>query len=228
MEIKNTSRLQAAYAGALFKDGRSGIVVIAKGSWPIIVLENEQVNILPESDSLLIQETDTFTGEPGLSAPIYENDFPTVKPFCDVIMHARAHAPQGEPTNQIKVGLKVNDIAKFFIVTGECEWTEKSKLTEPKSFISQPINYDVAYGGTDSSKMDKGQVKVCMENPIGRGFMPLHSSKEIKAKAGPQTHEIGKPVQDPNKKYAPQSFGPIARNWAPRYICLVELTINTG
>ncbi|CAM3609949.1 hypothetical protein VA7868_03562 [Vibrio aerogenes CECT 7868] len=217
MELHNASKLQASYASALFKDGRSGIVMIAKGSWPIKAPENTRPCLLPESEALPIQETDTFTGEPGLSAPVYENDFPSVKPFCDVIMHACAHAPQGKSAEQVQVGLEVSNIAKFFVVTGACKWTKWASLTPPQPFTAQPVSYDLAFGGTDLTQQDKGQVKVCMANPVGRGFMPLHPFKAIEGKPGPQTHETGKPVVDPSLNYAPQSFGPIARNWAPRH-----------
>ncbi len=214
MELHNSSKLQAAYAGALFKSGRNGLVVVAKGSWPITT--DKKVKLLPESQRLAIQETDTFTGEPGLSSPLYENDFATNKLRCDVIMHASAHSPSADPVKQMQVGLELNDISKHFMVTGACVWTKYLGLTEPEPFSSQPINYDIAFGGSDLSKQDKGEVKVCMENLVGRGFMPNHSRKQIEGIAGPQTHEINEPIYFKSQLYKPQSFGPIARNWMPR------------
>lgn len=217
MELHNSSNLQASYAGALFKNGQNGLVIVAKGSWPITCDAGKKRRLLSESESLPLQETDTFTGEPGVSSPVFENDFATIKPCCDVIMHANAHAPDGKPVREVKVGMELNNIAKFFMVNGPCQWTKLSGLTQPDAFVTQPINYEVAFGGSDLFLQDKGKIQVCMENPIGRGYMPNHPLKEIEGKPGPQTHQLGQPIWDPCGSYQPQSFGPIARNWAPRY-----------
>ncbi|SHO56848.1 DUF2169 family type VI secretion system accessory protein [Vibrio quintilis] len=219
MELHNASKLQATYTGALYKDGRHGIVIVAKGSWQIPDDVSQTPKLLATKQSLPIQETDTFTGEPGLSAPVWENDLATTKPVCDVIMHACAHAQNGAAEKQVRVGLKLNQINKQFIVTGSRQWQASTfghSLTDPTPFRSQEVSYDLAFGGTDLTHQDEGKTQVCMTNPIGRGYLPDHPSKTLDGRPGPQTEEADTPVTSAHRKYVPQSFGPIARNWEPR------------
>ena len=45
---------------------------------------------------------DTFTGEPGFSAPVYEVDFAPRKPRCDVLLVGSAYAPEGRPATRVR------------------------------------------------------------------------------------------------------------------------------
>ncbi|USD49180.1 DUF2169 domain-containing protein [Vibrio sp. SCSIO 43153] len=218
MELHNSSKLDASYASSLSPDGSNGLVIVAKGSWSF-PKGDQNAKLLKREESLAIQETDTFTGDPGVSSPIYENDFASFKPYCDVIMHAHAHSIMECGEERVRVRLKLNQIDKQFSVTGARAWISiglGTKLNTPQLFNTQPINYDIAFGGTDSSRLSDGKIKVCMANPIGLGYLPLHSDKDRKGKAGPQTEEIGEPIRSSSHLYKPQSFGPIARNWLPR------------
>ncbi|MCK7582586.1 MAG: DUF2169 domain-containing protein [Chromatiales bacterium] len=50
-------------------------------------------------EQLPLVMADTFTGEPGLSAPVYEVDFAPRKHRCDVLLVGSAHAPGGRPAD---------------------------------------------------------------------------------------------------------------------------------
>ena len=222
MELFNATPFAAAYSLGLQKSGRNCLVIVAKATY----LLPEKSGDTPQLSEEQIEpyETDTFMGEPGLSAPIYENDFATHKPKCDVLVHASAYSQ--EPVTERQVGFKVGNLEKVFKVIGtrHLERSISGNIpTNPEPFTKQKISYDTAYGGSDKDKKpDKNgeeTFKTFIQNPIGVGFYPNSTPDERAGKAMPQTEEIGDPIISlKSKRYIPQSFGPIARNWYPRYL----------
>ena len=73
MELLNATGMQAAYTMGMEPSGRELLVVVVKGTFRIP--KNGEAVQLAEAPQPLIM-ADTFTGEPGLSAPVYEADFP--------------------------------------------------------------------------------------------------------------------------------------------------------
>ncbi len=64
-------------------DGRELLVVVVKGTF-VIPKGGEEPQLTEEQIPLI--EADTFTGEPGLSAPVYESDYSPRKLRCDVLL----------------------------------------------------------------------------------------------------------------------------------------------
>ena len=127
---------------------------------------------LPKNSKPLIM-ADTFTGEPGFSAPVYEADFAPVKPRCDVLLVGSAHAPKGEPTTKVPVGLKVGSLVKSFNVLGDRVWESSGVLvspSRPKPFLAMPLSYDRAFGGQDNFHFDPKEHSAYMPNPVGKGY----------------------------------------------------------
>jgi hypothetical protein len=56
-----------------------------------------------------------------------------------------------------------------------------------------------------------------MLNPIGRGFHKHLRREWVHGAPLPLTEELGRSVTSASGGYAPMSFGPIGRNWEPRY-----------
>src|ERR1019366_8064087 len=111
MELLNATRMQAGYTMGLRPDGRELLVVVVKGTFefPRGVEEPK----LAEKQLPLV-EADTFTGEPGLSAPVYESDYAPVKPRCDALLLGSAYAPDGLPAERVRVSLRVGQMHKQF------------------------------------------------------------------------------------------------------------------
>jgi hypothetical protein len=216
MELINGTRMQAGYTMGIEPSGRELLVVVVKGTFRI-PKNGEPVRLHEEQLPLVM--ADTFTGEPGLSAPVYEVDFAPRKKRCDVLLLGSAYAPGGRPTTRVPVGLRVGDLTKSFAVVGDRVWQAGASVaaSEPEPFTVMPISYDRAFGGVDNKHEDPEKHAACMRNPVGRGFHKHLRSDWLDGAPLPNTEELNRPVERPDADYAPMSFGPIGRNWEPRY-----------
>jgi len=215
MDLLNATRMQAAYTMGLDKEGRESLVVVVKGTFRI-PLDGAEPELAEEQKPLIM--ADTFTGEPGFSAPVYEADFVPVKPRCDVLLIGSAHAPKGKPVTKLPVGLKVGGLVKSFNVLGDRVWECPGVLPSPgrpKPFLVMPITYDRAFGGIDKFHHDPAEHGAYMANPIGKGYRK--HLIEVDGAPMPNTEEIDRPVTSPKGDYRPMSFGVVGRNWLPRY-----------
>lgn len=215
MQIVNATGMACSYTLGLEPSAREHIVVVLKGTFAI-PKEGGELQLADEQMPLVM--ADTFTGEPGLSAPVYESDFCMVKPYCDVLLNGGAWAPRGKPSKRVRVGLRVGTIDKQFDVVGDRTW-EGRFLTglrpgAPKPFERMPISYDRAYGGVDDSNPDK--IASYVPNIVGVGYHPRRPNRQIKGRPMPNTEELGKPVRSVKGEYRPMSYGPLGRNFPPR------------
>ena len=216
MELINATRMVAGYSMGLEPSGRELLVVVIKGTF-VLPKPGEQMRLHDEQLPLIM--ADTFTGEPGFSAPVYEVDFAPRKKRCDVLLIGSAHAPQGRPTTRVAVGLRIGTSTKTFVVVGDRHWQagiSGISASRPESFTVKPISYDVAFGGTDLRHEDPAKHAAFMRNPIGRGFHKHLKSEWVDGAPLPNTEEINRPVTAPDGDFAPMAFGPIGRHWDPR------------
>ena len=209
MELINATRMVAGYTMGLEPSGRELLVVVIKGTF-VLPKPGEPVRLHDEQLPLVM--ADTFTGEPGYSAPAYEVDFAPRKPACDVLLLGSAHAPGGRPATRVEVGLRVGPMAKRIDVLGDRVWD-----APPRAFVQQPISYDVAFGGVDQESDDPAEHDAYMPNPVGRGFRKHLKNAWVDGKPLPNTEVPGQSVTWPGDKYKPMAFGPVGRGWAGRY-----------
>ncbi|MGE0797079.1 MAG: DUF2169 domain-containing protein [Lautropia sp.] len=213
MKLTNLTRMPAAFTGGVDVSGRELLVVVVKGTFALPA-RGGPIRLHPEQSPLVV--ADTFTGEPGFSAPIAEADFAPGKPRCDVLLTGSAHAPGGRATDRVPVELSVGRWSKRFAVVGDRHWTRIGAELEPsraQPFTRKPISYDVAYGG--SSAGDDGDAFAYPSNPVGAGYRPAGGATPRSA-ALPNTEELDAPVRKPDGSYRPMAFGPIGRGWQPR------------
>lgn len=217
MNLLNATKMQAGYTMGMKPDGRESIVVAVKGTFKIP--ENGGCPELADEQVPLV-EADEYTGEPGLSAPIYESDYARYKPKCDVILNGRAYVPGGIPAKKVRVSLTVGPMTKSFNVIGNRFWHKRfgfTRISRPEPFTVMPITYDVAFGGSDHTHEKPSKHKAFMLNPIGVGFHANQQGKFFKGKPLPNTEEVGKPIKSPTGDYRPMSLGTVGRGWEPRY-----------
>ena len=216
MELLNATKMIVGYTQGMLPDGRELLVVVIKGTFD---LPKNGENARLSAVQLPLVEADTFTGEPGFSAPLYESDYAPVKPNCDVILNGSAYAPRGKPTREVGVGIKVGRIAKAFNVVGDRTWEAGVTgigISFAKPFLKKEISYDVAFGGSDRFSEDEAEHAAFMPNPTGTGYRKGLTSGPIDGTPVPNTEERKKPVKSPLGHYEPMSFGPVARGWQPR------------
>src|SRR5690242_20589860 len=150
MELVNATGMQAGYTMGMRPDGRELLVVAVKGAFTI-PQGSEEVRLA--ENQLPLTEADTFTGEPGFSAPIYESDYAPVKRRCDVLLLGSAYAPGGRAVARLTVSLRVGSMHKEFEVVGDRTWSNGIfglTSTRPEPFEAMPISYDKAFGGVDN------------------------------------------------------------------------------
>src|SRR5262249_12163786 len=178
---------------------------------------NDEPLLAPEQVPLVT--ADTITGEPGVSAPIYEADYAPRKPRCDVLLHGSAYAPGGRPTDRVTVSLGVDGMHKTFDVVGDRVWQAGALsigASSPKPFTKMPISYDRAFGGVDKAKGDPATFRWYPTNHAGVGWHEYLDTKLLDGKPLPNTEETGHRVRKPNGTYRPMAFGPVGRAWQPR------------
>lgn len=216
MEFINATRMQAGFTLGVEPSGRELLVVVIKGSFHL-PRAGEAVTLQDEQQPLVM--ADTFRGEPGLSAPLLESDFAPRKPYCDVLLHGSAHAPGGRPATQVTVGLQAGSLSKTFRVVGERRWdcgVTQLRSTPPLPFITQPIGYDVAFGGVDLRHPDAAEHAAFMRNPAGCGFHRHLRHEWVDGQPLPRTEQVGRSVAATDGPYLPMAFGPLGRSWEPR------------
>ncbi len=215
MRLTNVSGCEAAWTAGYEPDGRELLIVVVKATYrlPIDDVPAERL-----SESVPLVQADTFTGAPGLTAPMHESDFAHRKPHCDVIVLGSAYAPNGAATTRVDVAVQVGEMVKAFAVVGDRVWIKGlagPSVSLPRPFVVMPIIYDHAFGGTDRTLEGRaGKVFTFTENPVGRGYW--HETTDIDGKPLPNTEEPGKPVRDHRGPYKALSFSPVGRNWSPR------------
>ena len=219
MELINATRMVAGYNMGLEPSGRELLVVVVKGTFRFPLPDEPATHFALHDQQQPLVMADTFTGQPGLSAPVYEVDFAPRKPRCDILLLGSAYAPQGRPVTRVDVGLRVGGWSKSFSVVGPRRWDcgiATLRATSPEPFLTQPISYDVAYGGTDLQHEDPGKHAAYPPNPVGRGFHKHLCKEWVDGKPLPLTEELGRSISDTDSDYRPMSFGPLGRAWSPR------------
>jgi hypothetical protein len=216
MDLLNATKMVAGYTLGVEPSGREHLVVVVKVTFAFPA-PGEEPKLAAEQAPFVY--ADTFTGEPGFSAPVDEADFAFRKPRCDVLLTGCAHAPEARPAERVTVGLRVGAIRKVFDVVGDRVWSATPVRTEPeppKPFAVMPISYDRAFGGEDRAHPDPARHSAYMPNPIGRGYHRETASELVDGRPLPNTEERGGPVTRPDEPYRPMSFGPVGRGWQPR------------
>lgn len=216
MELINATRMVAGYNMGLEPSGRELLVVVIKGAF-VLPKNGEPFRLADEQLPLIM--ADTFSGEPGFSAPVHEIDFAPRKPTCDVLLTGHARAPEGTQVTRLRAGLRVGPIEKVFDVVGDRIWqagVTGISASEPAYFTEMPVSYDTAFGGADRRSPDEAEHDAYLPNPVGRGWHKHLRSEWIDGQPLPNTEAIGTAVNHPTNSHAPMALGPLARGWPQR------------
>ena len=217
MNLINATGTAAGFTLGLDKDGRESLVVVVKGTF--LIPKNPSDEPVLASEQVPLVDADTFTGEPGFSAPIYEADYAPRKPRCDVLLHGSAYAPGGRATDRVTVSLRVGGMRKSFDVVGDRVWQASALslcASAPKPFTKTPVSYDRAFGGVDKAKGDPATYRFYPTNHAGVGWHEYLDTKFLDGTPIPNTEETGQPIRKANGSYRPMAFGPVGRAWQPR------------
>jgi hypothetical protein len=151
-----------------------------------------------------------YFGEPGKSSLRYDSDLLAARPTTDLLLIASAHAPGGRAASKVPVSLRVGQVRKQLVVHGPRVYRSGLNTSASRPFITQPIRYELAFGGTDLSDPDPRNHRFDARNPIGRGLAVDAGRLEDQL-----AHTIEYAGGDPASS-GPAGFGPIDPAWLPR------------
>ena len=216
MELVNATRMSAAYTLGMEPSGREHLVVVVKGTFDIPTAPDASPTLAV--DQLPVVLADVLGGKSSL-LPVEEADLCLRKTRCDVILNGSAYAPAGRPATQVQVGIRIGSWTKTFCVTGDRHWSSSKvhlRATQPVPFEVMPITYERAFGGVDAASSDPAKNSTFTRNPIGCGYHARLDRVDDGAPM-PNTEQLEKPIDRPDGSYLPMAFGPVGRNWFPRY-----------
>jgi hypothetical protein len=154
-----------------------------------------------------------YFGDPAHSSLRYDADLIGPKPGTDVIVNGQAHAPGARPTREVVVGLAIGSLQKTLLVRGPSHYVYGAtglRVSEPEPFLTRPIRYEHAYGGSDLSGDEPRRHRHDIRNPVGVGVAQRET--DLHGRPAPTIfHPRGDPA-----KLGPAGFGPIASHWSPR------------
>lgn len=207
--------------------GQPVFTVLVKRSYR---LQHEQTAQRCEQDAdFRIVDAYYDGGEPDWSVVQHESELAPCKPMTDVVVIGKAHAPEGQTVQQMRVGVAVGSHRKLLMVTGDriCHHRadESPLFSEPLAFAEMPIRYDRAYGGRDL--VSDPQIPFHYpRNDMGRGVVLRNVKEAVQGCALPNIEDpddlltpermvIGEP-QHWHLQPLPQGLGWRQRTWFPR------------
>ncbi|HEY0712253.1 MAG TPA: DUF2169 domain-containing protein [Polyangia bacterium] len=154
-----------------------------------------------------------YRGDPGSSSLRFDSDLLARKPTTDILVDAAAHAPRGNPAATVPVLLRVDRLEKALLVHGPRVYYQGATgptTSAPRPFVTRPIEYEAAFGGTDLSHPNPQQHRIDARNPVGKGF-----AVDFKTVENQPAHSVEYPRGNP-EKVGPAGYGPLAAFWSPR------------
>lgn len=218
MEIVSASQyLAATVAPVLDASGREYLVIVAKSTWQIPRPGQRPRPLTPQP----FVESDSYVGEPGLSALRCGDDFARYKPRCDVVFDACARAPRGEAVTELGVGFRVGPLTKTMRVVGPRQWRRTLsgyQLSSPAAFVSLPLHLGLAHGGSRRYLDRDGQslTDAYADNPVGQGWMSQRSNETGDGWPAASLEDMADPITQPQHPHRAVTFGAIGRQWPAR------------
>ena len=215
-----SKHLLADLTTSLDVEGREHLVIVVKSSWQIPSSGARPRPIAPQP----LEPADVFFGDPGTSPLKYGSDLVRHKPRCDILFDAQAHAPAGTPVAELVAGFKLGTLQKGVKVLGSRKWRVRfgmASLTSPAPFVSMPLHFGFAFGGTRTYQKgsgDKAQTltETLAGNPVGQGWVGPKTGAELHDLPAPNLESLGDPIRSPTGKHQPAAFSAVARQWPVR------------
>lgn len=165
--------------------------------------------LVPAVEQEPVRVADVHFGDPALSSLRYEAETAVEKPKVDILINGTAHAPGGHPVERLVVEFEAGDVKKRIQVIGD-RFKGMMGSSVPRPFVTMPIVYERAYGGTARDDGNPKSQKVWRRNPIGIGLPGAVPSPGVESEYPNLEGAPGSPQGEP------AGFGPIGRGWTPR------------
>ncbi len=166
--------------------------------------------VIPSAEPAVLHSADVFHGEPGRSSVRYEAEFAPEKPRVVVLVNGSAYGPGNGKAERVSISLRVGDVFKQLVVSGDCERSNSLGVVSPRRPFSKiPVIYERALGGTAGASADPTKYRMDVRNPVGIGY---HGARSI----DPEVKSVIPNVEYADGRSQPAGFGVIARHWSQR------------
>lgn len=209
-ELSNRTRFVAERTFTRDRDGAEVLLVVVKATFTI----GDDGEVTVAEHQVPVTMTPVHSGEPGSSSLLHDSDFALTRHLTDVLVvgHARSRDERGSIA--VEAGIRIAGWQKRIWVVGDRRWEKGLTgwiLSDPEPFVEMPLVYEKAFGGVDASEEEAVRFD---DNPVGTGL--ALSEANLVGKAAPNLEDPDDLLETPLQRPRPMSFGPIAREWAPR------------
>ncbi|PRQ03202.1 DUF2169 family type VI secretion system accessory protein [Enhygromyxa salina] len=160
--------------------------------------------------------SDAYHGDPSSSSLRVEGQSTAARPGTDIYVRGHAWGPNGRPTQQAELHVRVGPCRHSALVVGERVWVRSFATltaTRPAPFEHMPIVWERSFGGSPVGVRGR-QAQISARNPVGRG---LHTDQAAAdGQPLPNFEDLSQPIASFGDLPDPVGFGPIARHWQPR------------
>ena len=175
-------------------------------------------NMAAVSEQLPVCVADQHVGAPGKSTLLDEAAIAPRKGLVDIVLNATAYAPGGKPAKEVSVGFRVGALTKSLLISGDRSWGGllNNRPSTPRPFVTMPLIYERAYGGSHFAG-DPPEMKACLqENPIGIGYRGALSASPLVQSEVPNIELPLSRITSTGDRIEVAGFSAVARHWTPR------------
>lgn len=213
LQLENKTPFAAALAALPDASGRDTLQVIVRATFT--VQKSRQV----ASEQVPVCLADEPYGEPETSSLRYASDVSLPRPTTDLVLVGSAWTTASARPDQVDVLFEVAGRSKVLRVTGDRFWTQgllRVTASPPLPFVSMPIVYERAYGGTHRLHPDRPDHLAEPRNPVGVGFRGKRAAKDFVGQRLPNVEDPRRLIEAPGAEATPQGLGFVAPHWLPR------------
>lgn len=111
------------------------------------------------------------------------DSLPRCDPMFEVILLGRAHAPHGQPVEQMMVTLAVGEERRWLTVFGNRVWVGEEReaaISAAEPFVTMPLTWQRAFGGKQGVLVDQESPIDVIDptNPDGKGFDHIGQARQ--------------------------------------------------
>lgn len=173
-------------------------------------VQTETAEMAPSEAQRPVPVADVYFGDPANSSLRYEAESATEKPLVDILVNGSACTPRGQPAESVIAELVAGDISKRVRVVGD-RFRSVAGPSAPRPFVTMPLIYERAYGGSDQHDPDSRRQFAFRPNPVGVGYRSARPQSPAIETEYPNLELVGVPVES-----RPAGFGIVSRAWTPR------------
>jgi hypothetical protein len=208
LQLKNNSPFKPAIAVMPNPDGIDTLYIVVKGTF--LLRPHVSLADLGTAPTL----TDVYWGDPETSSLKYAAELHVGKAGTDVVLVGQAWASDGRATPTGGAMVEVAERRKIVRVTGDRVWRSGTSFTAPEPFVSMPLVYERAFGGTQV--LDEQRRLAEERNPVGVGFLGKQSRADLVGQKLPNIEDPRQSIESLGDTPAPAGFGFVGPAWLPR------------